>query len=173
MLIKNIFLLLLIPAFLSIPKRTNLRKADELSDDIVIIHLNDVHCGVNDTIGYDGFVLYRRELQQKYKHVLTVDVGDHIQGGTLGAVSDGSAIIKIMNEVKFDVAVIGNHEFDYGVEALHSLEENITSRYICSNFCFKKNKTTVFNPYKVIEVGGKKIGFLGVLTPLTFTKNYL
>ena len=101
MSIKYIFLLLLIHTFLSIPKRTNLRKADELSDDIVIIHLNDVHCGINDTIGYDGFVLYRRELQQKYKYVLSVDVGDHIQGGTLGAVSDGSAIIKIMNEVKF------------------------------------------------------------------------
>ena len=173
MSIKYIFLLLLIPAFLSIPKRTNLRKADELSDDIVIIHLNDVHCGINDKIGYDGFVLYRRELQQKYKYVLTVDVGDHIQGGTLGAVSDGSAIIKIMNEVKFDVVVLGNHEFDYGIETLHSLEENITSRYICSNFCFKKNRTTVFNPYKIITVGGKKIGFIGVLTPLTFTKTYL
>ena len=173
MSIKYIFLLLLIPAFLSIPKRTNLRKADELSDDIVIIHLNDVHCGINDKIGYDGFVLYRRELQQKYKYVLSVDVGDHIQGGTLGAVSDGSAIIKIMNEVKFDVAVLGNHEFDYGIETLHSLEENITSRYICSNFCFKSNKTTVFNPYKVITVGKKKIGFIGVLTPLTFTKTYL
>ena len=156
MSIKYIFLLLLIHTFLSIPKRTNLRKADELSDDIVIIHLNDVHCGINDKIGYDGFVLYRRELQQKYKYILSVDVGDHIQGGTLGAVSDGSAIIKIMNEVKFDVAVLGNHEFDYGIETLHSLEENITSRYICSNFCFKKNKTTVFNPYKVITVGKKK-----------------
>ena len=173
MSIKYIFLLLLIHTFLSIPKRTNLRKADELSDDIVIIHLNDVHCGINDKIGYDGFVLYRRELQQKYKYVLTVDVGDHIQGGTLGAVSDGSAIIKIMNEVKFDVVVLGNHEFDYGIETLHSLEENITSRYICSNFCFKKNRTTVFNPYKIITVGEKKIGFIGVVTPLTFTKTYL
>ena len=102
-----------------------------------------------------------------------MDVGDHIQGGTLGAVSDGSAIIKIMNEVKFDVVVLGNHEFDYGIETLNSLEENITSRYICSNFCFKKNKTTVFNPYKIITVGEKKIGFIGVVTPLTFTKTYL
>ena len=76
-------------------------------------------------------------------------------------------------KLNFDVAVLGNHEFDYGIETLHSLEENITSRYICSNFCFKKNKTTVFNPYKVITVGGKKIGFIGVLTPLTFTKTYL
>ena len=47
---------------------------DELSDDIVIIHLNDVHCGFNDTIGYDGFALYRKELQKKYKNVIAVDV---------------------------------------------------------------------------------------------------
>ena len=42
----------------------NLRKMDELSEDIVILHLNDVHCGVNDTLGYDGFVLYLEELKK-------------------------------------------------------------------------------------------------------------
>ena len=62
MSITHIFLLILIPTFLSFPKRNNLRKVDEISEDIVILHLNDVHCGINDTIGYDGFVLYRREL---------------------------------------------------------------------------------------------------------------
>ena len=67
---------------------------DELSDDIVIIHLNDVHCAINNTIGYDGFVLYRDELKKKYKHVITADVGDHVQGGILGAISHGDAILK-------------------------------------------------------------------------------
>ena len=97
----------------------NLRKLDELSDDIVILHVNDVHCGLNDTIGYDGFKLYYNELKSKYKNVITVDVGDHVQGGTLGALSDGSAIINVMNKVGFDVAILGNHEFDYGVERLN------------------------------------------------------
>ena len=100
--------------------------SEELSDDIVIIHLNDVHCGITDKIGYDGFVLYRRELEKKYKKVITVDVGDHIQGGTLGAISDGEAIIKIMNEVNFDVAILGNHEFDYRLDQLYKLGDNIT-----------------------------------------------
>ena len=89
-----------------------------------------------------------------------MDVGDHIQGGTLGAVSDGSAIIKIMNEVKFDVVVLGNHEFDYGIETLNSLEENITSRYICSNFCFKKNRfywgCNTFNFYQNLFINIKR-----------------
>ena len=150
-----------------------IRKTDELSDDIAIIHLNDVHCGVNDAIGYDGFVLYRRELQKKYKHVISIDVGDHIQGGALGSISEGEAIIRIMNKIHFNVSTLGNHEFDYGIQQLTKLGENITSKYICANFCYRKNKTHVYEPYKIIEVGKKKIGFIGVITPLTFSKTYL
>jgi len=99
------------------------------------MHLNDVHCGVNDTIGYDGFVLYRDELKRNNPNVISVDVGDHVQGGTLGSISEGSAIIDIMNKVGFDVAILGNHEFDYGIEQLSKLKENISSNYISSNFC--------------------------------------
>ena len=149
------------------------RNLQDSSDDIIILHLNDVHCGVNDTIGYDGFVLYRDELSKNYSNIISVDVGDHIQGGTLGSISDGTAIIDIMNKIGFDVAILGNHEFDYGIEQLSKLEENITSKYISSNFCYKQNKTTIYNPYKIIEKGGKKIAFIGVLTPLTFSKTYL
>ena len=149
------------------------RNLQNSSNDIIILHLNDVHCGVNNNIGYDGFVLYRDELSKKYPNIISVDVGDHIQGGTLGSISDGTAIIDIMNKVGFDVAILGNHEFDYGIEQLSKLGENITSRYISSNFCYRKNKTSVYNPYKIIEKGGKKIAFIGVLTPLTFSKTYL
>ena len=153
--------------------RSPLRQLEDSSDEIIILHLNDVHCGVNNTIGYDGFVLYRDELMKKYPNIICVDVGDHIQGGILGSISEGDAIINIMNKIGFDVAILGNHEFDYGVERLSQLEKNITSNYISSNFCFKENKTTIFEPYKIIEKGGKKIAFIGVLTPLTFSKTYL
>ena len=168
MSLKLLLLLYLTKIIISLP-----RKNEELSDDIVLIHLNDVHCGINDKIGYDGFVLYRRELQKKYKYVISIDVGDHIQGGAFGSISEGEAIIKIMNEIKFDVAILGNHEFDYKIEQLTKLGKNINSKYICANFCYKKNKTHVYDPYKIIEVGEKKIGFIGVLTPLTFSKTYL
>jgi len=154
-------------------KDKNLRKLQELSDDIVILHVNDVHCGMNDTIGYDGFVLYRDEMKKKYKNVLSVDVGDHTQGGSIGAISNGEAIIKLMNKIEFNVTTLGNHEFDYGVEQLSKLGNNISSRYICTNFYYKKNKTRLYAPYKVIEIGNKKIGFVGVLTPLTYSKTYL
>ena len=150
----------------------NLRKLID-DEDIIIVHVNDVHCGLNDTIGYDGISLFLDELKRNYTNVISVDVGDHIQGGTLGSISDGSAIIKIINRIGFDVAILGNHEFDYGIEQLEKLEKNITSRYICANFCYRENKTTIFEPYKIIEKGGKKIAFIGVLTPLTFSKTYL
>ena len=168
-----LFLVFIYQLHFSLLARSNLRHLDELSDDIVIIHLNDVHCGVDDTIGYDGFTLYRDELKTKYKNVITVDVGDHIQGGTLGEISFGNAIIKIMNKVGFDVAVIGNHDFDYGIEQLNNLKENFENKYICANFCYRKNKTTVLPPYKIINANNKKIGFIGIVTPLALTKTYL
>ena len=156
-----------------IPKRNNERKLDELSNDIVIIHLNDVHCGFNDTIGYDGFVLYRKELEKKYKNVIAVDVGDHAQGGVLGAISEGEAVLDILNKIKFDVITLGNHEFDYGIEQLNKLNEKMSPKYISLNTCYRKNKTQLFEPSRMVEAGGKKIGFIGIVTPLTFSKTYL
>ena len=150
----------------------NIKRLEE-SDDIVIIHTNDVHCGVNNTIGYDGFVLYRNELKQKYKNIITVDIGDSIQGGTLGAISEGTAIIELMNKVGYDISIIGNHEIDYGIPKLLELENNLTSGYICANFCYRKNKTSIFPPYKILEISNKKIAFIGIITPLTFSQTSL
>jgi 2',3'-cyclic-nucleotide 2'-phosphodiesterase (5'-nucleotidase family) len=150
-----------------------LRRTDEKTCDIAILHVNDVHCGVDTTIGYDGFVLYREMMKKECNHVITVDVGDHVQGGTLGAISEGEAIIQIMNQIKFDAITIGNHEFDYGTEQLAKLGESSTTKYISSNFCYNSNKSTIFQPYTVVTAGEKKIGFIGVVTPLTFSKTYL
>ena len=153
-------------------KINNIKRLEE-SDDIVIIHTNDVHCAINNTIGYDGFVLYRNELKQKYKNIITVDVGDSIQGGTLGAISEGSAIIELMNKVGYDISIIGNHEIDYGIPQLLELENNLTNGYICANFCYRKNKTSIFPPYKILEISNKKIAFIGIITPLTFSQTSL
>ena len=155
------------------PKTNTERKLDDLSDDIVIIHLNDVHCGFNETIGYDGFALYRRELESKYKNVIAVDVGDHIQGGVLGSITEGEAVLETMNKIQFNVTTIGNHEFDYGIEQLHNLNSKLSNKYICLNVLFRKNKTRVFEPSQIVEVGDTKIGFIGIVTPLTFSKTYL
>jgi len=167
------FLFIINYAFIEGNKDKNIRNLEELPDDIVILHINDVHCAINKTIGYDGFALYRNEMKKKYKNIITVDVGDHIQGGSIGAISKGEAIIKLMNKIEFNAVTIGNHEFDYGIDQLYKLGNELSNKYICSNFCFRKNKTTVFDPYKVIEAGNKTIGFIGVLIPSEFSKTYL
>ena len=156
------------------PIENKQRKLNDRTEDIVIIHLNDVHCGLNDTIGYDGFVLYRNELKEKYNYVISVDVGDHAQGGALGAITEGEAIMEIMNQIKFDVITVGNHEFDYGIEQLNKLNSQMTTKYICANFCYKKDKTNFFdNAYKIIEADNIKIAFIGIVTPLTYSKTYI
>ena len=145
----------------------------EKSNDIIILHTNDVHCGVQDIIGYDGLMLYKKQLQKKYNNVILVDAGDHIQGGTIGQITNGEAIINIMNKLEYEVATIGDHEFHYGIEQLEKIEKLLDCGYISSNYCFKKNKTSIYPPTKIIEKGGKKIGFIGVATPQTLSKTFL
>ena len=113
------------------PKR---RLQNEKSDDIILLHTNDVHCGVNDTIGYDGLMLYKKQLLRKYKHVILVDAGDHIQGGTIGLITNGEAIIDIMNKLEYEVVTLGNHEFDYGLPQLETIEKLLNCSYISCNY---------------------------------------
>ena len=151
------------------------QETDNRSDDIIILHTNDVHCGIQDTIGYDGLKLYKKQLQKKYKNVLVVDSGDHIQGGTIGLINKGEHIIDTMNEVGFDAVTVGNHEFDYGVDRLFELNKNLSCGYISSNIYFRKNKTALFPSYTILPLNGtdKKIAFVGVATPQTLTKTSL
>ena len=148
-------------------------KAKSKSNDIVILHTNDVHCGVQDSIGYDGLMLYKKILLQQYNHVIIADAGDHIQGGTLGLITNGEAIIEIMNKVGYDVATLGNHEFDYGVEQLEKCEAMLNCKYISTNYCYHRNKQAIYPAYKIIEKGDKKIAFIGVATPQTLSKTGL
>ena len=79
---RFIFLVLILFQTYSSPSMTNPKRnlQETKSNDIVILHLNDVHCGVQDTIGYDGLMLLKKQFLKKYNNVLVVDAGDHIQG---------------------------------------------------------------------------------------------
>ena len=145
----------------------------EKSNDIIILHTNDVHSGVQDSIGYDGLMLYKKQLMRKYKNVILVDIGDHVQGGTMGFITKGEAIIDIMNKLEYEAVTIGNHEFDYGISQLENLEKLLNCSYISCNYCLKTDKKSIYAPYKIIEKGGKKIGFIGVTTPQTLTQTFL
>ena len=150
------------------------KKDYELSDDIILLFTNDVHCSIMDNIGYDGLSLLKRQLKTQYKTVLTIDCGDSIQGGTVGILSKGMDIIKIMNIINYDIAILGNHEFDYGLNRIKNISQYLNCGYICANFCFHKNKTSIFPPYKIIEINNNiKIAFIGVITPQTISKTLL
>ena len=170
---SNLSLIIFIIISISFSNSQRKLLEEKKSDNIIILHTNDVHCGITDNIGYDGVMLFKKELQTKYEHVLLVDAGDHIQGAAIGLLSNGSDIITIMNELDYDASTIGNHEFDYKLEKLYELRDKFNNKYVNAHFCFRKNKTTVFEPYRVVDAGNKKIGFIGVLTPLTLTKTYL
>ena len=144
------------------------------ADDVaaVILHTNDVHCGFEDNIGYDGLALYKKELESKYDNVFLVDSGDSIQGAPVGAISKGQEVIKFMNYVGYDVATFGNHEFDFGIETLMDCVEAFDGTYVCANFC-TSDGTPIYDAYKILDAGDIKIGFIGAVTPEAFAKTTL
>ena len=136
----------------------------------VILHTNDVHVGLEENIGYDGLALYKKEVEALYDHVLLIDAGDAIQGAAIGAMSKGEEIIKIMNRLGYDLAVPGNHEFDFGFDVLDDCSEKLDCGYTCANFCTIDGEP-VFKPWRILEAGDLKIGFVGTVTPDTFTRS--
>ena len=135
----------------------------------VILHTNDVHAGYADNIGYDGLVLYKKELEALYDHVLLVDAGDAVQGTVIASLSNGTEIIRMMNRAGYDLAAPGNHEFDFGFDALEECSELLSCGYTCANFCTADGEP-VFSPWKILEAGDLKIGFVATVTPYTFTQ---
>lgn len=138
----------------------------------VILHTNDVHVAFEDNIGYDGLALYKKELEALYDHVFLVDAGDAIQGGPIAALSKGKEIIKMMNEVGYDLAVTGNHEFDFGFDELDDRSEELNCGYTSANFCTSDGEP-VFAPWRILDAGDIKIGFIGATTPDTYTKSLI
>ena len=162
---------LLLAACLMLGLMTTAFAADEKSNDIVILHTNDVHCGVSDGLGYAGVAAYKAEMEQTHNFVTLVDCGDAIQGEPIGLLSAGSYLVDIMNEVGYDFATFGNHEFDYGMDQfLHIAKDLAKYPYLSANFTGKDGKP-YFDAYKIFEVKGVKVAFVGVCTPETFTKS--
>ena len=137
-------------------------------DDIIILYTNDIHCGIEDHIGYAGLAEYKEALEEKTPYVTLVDCGDAIQGEFIGLVSEGSYIIDIMNEAEYDLAVLGNHEFDYGMEQLGALIDQSEAQYLGCNITYSgggENVLSDVKPYEIIKYGPVKVGFIGVTTP--------
>ncbi len=137
----------------------------EKNGEVYILFTSDVHCGIDKGFGYTGLAQVRNTLEAQGYTTILVDNGDSIQGESIGTLSNGSEIIKLMNELKYDVAIPGNHEFDYGMEEFLKRAEEADFPYISCNF--NKDGELLFDRYIIKEVAGMKIAFVGVTTPWT------
>lgn len=137
--------------------------------DVMVLFTSDVHCGIESNFGYAGLAMVRDAYKNAGYHVLLVDNGDSIQGEPVGTMTTGEANIKLMNAVGYDIATMGNHEFDYGMERFFELSKMANFPYVSCNF--NKGGELQFAPYVVKEFDGVKIAFVGISTPKTLTSS--
>lgn len=151
--------------------------ADETGTDgdaeaITILYTNDVHTYIdNENLRYSNVAAMKNDLAEAGKPVLLVDAGDHIQGTAFGSMDNGKTIIELMNAADYDLATLGNHEFDYGMARCLNLWNESEFPYISANFYSIENEALVLDAYKVFELGDKKVAFVGLTTPESFTKS--
>ena len=144
-------------------------KTVEKNGDIVILFTSDIHCGVDQGFGYAGLQQIRDYLLAQGNEVILVDDGDNIQGEPIGTMTKGEALVDLMNQMGYSVAIPGNHEFDYGVDRFLALADKAEYDYISCNFNYKGEPA--FRPYVIRELAGKKVAFVGVTTPKTLTSS--
>ena len=146
---------------------------EEKSKDIVILYTNDVHTYIDGDISYDTIAGVKAYLQTQYENVLLVDAGDHIQGTAYGSMDKGKTIIDLMNAAGYDLATLGNHEFDYGQDGRINVTDNWAAfPYVSCNFYNEEagvRGENVLDAYKIFELGGEKVALIGITTPETFT----
>ena len=136
--------------------------------EVTILYTNDVHCAVDDNIGYAGLAAYKKEMQAAYNYVAPVDCGDSVQGDVIGTLSKGEYLVDIMNEVGYDFASFGNHEFDYSLPQLQMLIDKATYQYLCCHLTYTAKDGKGLTGYKAYEIktyGDTKVAFVGIDTP--------
>lgn len=163
------------PAETAVPSQSVPQVETETTgEDVVILYTNDVHTYIDKPLSYDVLAALKSELQETYGNVLLVDAGDHIQGTAYGSMDKGESIIKLMNSAGYDLATLGNHEFDYGMEGTMDVISWAEFSYVSCNF-YKEEAgvrgENVLEPYKLFDIGGQKIAFVGITTPESFTKS--
>ena len=144
-------------------------------EPIVIYATSDVHCAIDDNLGYATLATYIKREQKRNKYVTLVDAGDAIQGNLIGSLSKGEYIVDIMNNLNYDMYVVGNHEFDYGIDVLKDRINQFNGDMLSCNISYtgtNENKIKNIKPYSIITYGNnKKVGYIGVTTPTTLVES--
>ena len=144
------------------------------SEDIVILYTNDVHTYIDGPLSYDVISGIKKELETQYAHVLLVDAGDHVQGTAYGSMDKGETIIQLMNAAGYDLATLGNHEFDYGMDGCMQIVQWAQYPYVSCNFYEEVNgvrEENVLPSYQIFDCGAEKLAIVGITTPESFTKS--
>ncbi len=168
---KVLSLVLVIALLISLLPVAAPEAAGASTDDIVIFYTNDVHTYIDREITYSMIAA----LKASCENSLLVDAGDHIQGTTYGDLDNGKTIIELMNAADYDLATLGNHEFDYGQEGrIQATDIWAEFDYVSCNFYLEKNGVpgeTVLDSYKIFDMQGTKVAFIGITTPETITSS--
>ena len=142
--------------------------------DVTILYTNDVHTYIDKQspkLTYAAIADLKQSYQNAGKDVLLVDAGDHVQGTAYGSMDEGASIIKLMNAAGYDAATPGNHEFDYGMDRAKAIMKEADFPYLSCNWVDLRTGLRVLPSVKVFVRGGRRIAFVGVTTPETFTKS--
>lgn len=135
--------------------------------DLVILHTNDTHSLILPDKDGKGGVLQRKAIIDSVKKanrdVLLVDAGDKVQGTLYFKFFKGDVEYPLQNMLGVDISILGNHEFDNGLQALADKERILTSERLSANYDFSGTPAEgLFKPYVIKKMGGKKIGFIGI-----------
>ena len=138
---------------------------------LVLLHSNDMHgdflaenVDTNLVGGVSMLSGYINKVRQEEENVIYAIAGDMFRGSIIDSEFQGISTIEIMNMLGPDIVTLGNHEVDYGVAHLLFLEKCANFPIVNANLHISTNHARLFNPCKVIEVGGMKILFIGILT---------
>lgn len=151
--------------------------------NIKILGTSDIHgrvvpwsygADVDDKSGsYAQIATYVKDVRKNNKNVVLVDVGDAIQDNQVDVFAKDKKyykdhpIPKVLNEMKYDVFVLGNHEFNFGMEALDEILKDIKAKKLTANFYYKKNDKRYIDATTIIEKDGVKLGIIGLSTPMS------
>ncbi len=141
-------------------------EAKPLTGKTVILHSNDVH-GAIDL--YAAMASLKADYEAQGAEVILADAGDYSQGTVYVSVHKGADAVTMMNATGYDVATIGNHEFDYGYAQLAENMKAAKFKVLCADV-LDADGETIFDANTIIEKGGVKIGFFGLETPEAQTK---
>jgi len=154
---------------LSLLPQFSLAKSKDVK--LTILHTNDMHSHIHPfTSGRNkglGGMAQRaaliKQIREQEEHVLLLDAGDVFQGTPYFNFYGGELEFKLMSEMKYDAATLGNHDFDNGLDGLHKQLPHANFPFLIANYDFSDTilKDT-FKPYKIFRKGDLKIGVFGI-----------